>query len=224
MQCVRLERMECKWASDFLQAWSQGGYSDDLIVAAKCSEGKLPIICPSFTVFPQWSATWSSISTPALARLGSPGSWFVPLRYQWWCHCRLDGEYDAARYWNYLRRQVYVMDTYASPLNRQINHAFMVIHSYLSLAFVLPLTTGTKSPIFHICISLSTTDNSSLAAFSRSPDSVPEHAFARERNVADRVSNLQQVCGCCIWGCKSCCCPLARFTSGLARPCIGWAT
>ena len=37
-----------------LQAWSNGGYSDDLIVAAKCGENSLSILCPSFSVFPQW--------------------------------------------------------------------------------------------------------------------------------------------------------------------------
>lgn len=39
-----------RWA----QAWSGGGYSDDLIVAAKCGEQGLEVLCPPFTVFPQW--------------------------------------------------------------------------------------------------------------------------------------------------------------------------
>ena len=34
------------------------------------------------------------------------------------------------------------MDTYNGPLNRRINHSMMLIHSYLSLAFVLPAVTG----------------------------------------------------------------------------------
>jgi hypothetical protein len=36
------------------QAWSEGGYSDDLIVASKCGEHRLPILCPSAAVFPQY--------------------------------------------------------------------------------------------------------------------------------------------------------------------------
>ena len=36
------------------------------------------------------------------------------------------------------------MDTYNGPLNRRINHFMMLIHSYLSLAFVLPAVTGKR--------------------------------------------------------------------------------
>lgn len=35
------------------QAWADGGYSDDLIVAAKCGEAGLAILCPSSSVFRQ---------------------------------------------------------------------------------------------------------------------------------------------------------------------------
>jgi hypothetical protein len=60
----------------------------------------------------------------------------------------LEEDYSWGQYWNYLRRQVYVMDTYCSPLNRQINHTMMLLHSYLSLAFVMPAITGAASHIF----------------------------------------------------------------------------
>ena len=36
------------------QAWGEGGYSDDLTVAAKCTESGLVIYCPSYSIFPQW--------------------------------------------------------------------------------------------------------------------------------------------------------------------------
>ena len=36
-----------------MHAWREGGYSDDLIVAAKCLEHKLKILCPSSAIFPQ---------------------------------------------------------------------------------------------------------------------------------------------------------------------------
>lgn len=53
----------------------------------------------------------------------------------------MDG-YSWKQYWNYVRRQVYVMDTYSNRVNRQINHAMMFLHSYLSLAFTVPATLG----------------------------------------------------------------------------------
>ncbi len=37
-----------------LQAWEDGGYSDDLTVASKCTELQLPIYCPGYAIFPQW--------------------------------------------------------------------------------------------------------------------------------------------------------------------------
>lgn len=91
-----------------MQAWSDGGYSDDLIVAAKCAEHRLKILCPSGASFPQ----------------------------------RLEARYSWRQYWNYLRRQLYVMDTYATKSNKRINHSLMLIHSYLSWAIVLPATTA----------------------------------------------------------------------------------
>lgn len=39
-----------------LQAWEDGGYSDDLTVASKCTELQLPIYCPGYAIFPQWCA------------------------------------------------------------------------------------------------------------------------------------------------------------------------
>lgn len=46
------------------------------------------------------------------------------------------------RYWNYLRRQLFVMDTYVSLRNRQTNHTMMALHSYMSLAVIIPVCTG----------------------------------------------------------------------------------
>ena len=52
--------------------------------------------------------------------------------------CRLDGAYSPARYWNYLRRQLYVMDTYACAAGRRTNHTMLMLHACLSWAFVAP--------------------------------------------------------------------------------------
>ncbi len=47
-------------------------------------------------------------------------------------------------WWNYLRRQLYVMDTYASAHNRRVNHTMLALHAYLSWAAVAPLATGVQ--------------------------------------------------------------------------------
>jgi hypothetical protein len=54
----------------------------------------------------------------------------------------LEEQVSLVRYWNYLRRQLYVMDTYVSPHNRRVNHAMLALHTYLSWTFVLPCLTG----------------------------------------------------------------------------------
>lgn len=56
--------------------------------------------------------------------------------------CRLQAHYCWSEYWNYLRRQLYVMDTYATSSNKRTNHTLMIIHSYLSWAIIMPATTG----------------------------------------------------------------------------------
>jgi hypothetical protein len=44
------------------------------------------------------------------------------------------GQQSMYQWWNYLRRQLFVMDTYATPHNRLINHGMLAALSYLSLA------------------------------------------------------------------------------------------
>ena len=36
------------------QAWQEGGFSDDLTLAAKCRGQGLHVWCPAFALFPQW--------------------------------------------------------------------------------------------------------------------------------------------------------------------------
>mmetsp|Transcript_62610 Transcript_62610/g.198241 ORF Transcript_62610/g.198241 Transcript_62610/m.198241 type:complete len:382 (-) Transcript_62610:234-1379(-) len=59
----------------------------------------------------------------------SPGSAVFP-------NC-LDVRCSMSQYWNYLRRQVYVLDTYYSRQNYKLNLSLLVTHSYLSLVLVL---------------------------------------------------------------------------------------
>lgn len=52
--------------------------------------------------------------------------------------CRLDKECSPGKFWNYLRRQLYVMDTYINSHNERLNHAMLALHCYLSWAFIAP--------------------------------------------------------------------------------------
>jgi hypothetical protein len=53
----------------------------------------------------------------------------------------LDAHYSPRRYWNYLRRQLVVLDTYSSDHNRRTNHVMAVLHCYFSWAFVVPVVS-----------------------------------------------------------------------------------
>lgn len=90
-----------------LEAWGQGGYSDDLTVASACTEFGLHIHCPSYALFPQWM------------------------------ECAL----TMRQWWNYLRRQLFVLDTYPNEQCRRTHHCMALLHVYGSLAFVLPVVT-----------------------------------------------------------------------------------
>ena len=43
----------------------------------------------------------------------------------------------VAQYWNYVRRQTFVLDTYTSTWHRRLNMTLISIHVYLSCFFVL---------------------------------------------------------------------------------------
>ena len=49
-------------------------------------------------------------------------------------------------YWNYLRRQLYVMDTWAGAHNRRLNHGMLALHCWLSWALVFPALAGVSPP------------------------------------------------------------------------------
>ena len=104
--CMMLRRASL--ASDVhgcASAYRDGGYSDDLILAALCDERGETVGCPFEAVFPQ----------------------------------RLDASLTIPRWWNYLRRQLFVMDTYANDWNRRVNHGMLFVLSYLSLATTVAL-------------------------------------------------------------------------------------
>lgn len=87
------------------RAWSDGGYSDDLIAAAWCSSNNLLVAHPSHALLPMR----------------------IEEQCSWW------------EVWNYIHRQMYVLDTYADESNRKINHAMLRWQAYLSAATIWPL-------------------------------------------------------------------------------------
>ncbi len=56
--------------------------------------------------------------------------------------CRLEQQHSWGQYWNYLRRQLFVLDTYSNHYNRTLNWGMMAFHSWASAAFALPVIMG----------------------------------------------------------------------------------
>jgi len=52
---------------------------------------------------------------------------------------RLDETQTLRQWWNYVRRQLFVMDTYANDWNRNVNHGMLFVLTYLSLATTVAL-------------------------------------------------------------------------------------
>jgi hypothetical protein len=89
-----------------MQVWREGGYSDDMMLAAYCVDNGLSIGLPASSLFPQ----------------------LLPPTTTW------------HQYWNYLRRQLFVLDTYYNEANRMANHTLMLLHSYGSAVFIIAVT------------------------------------------------------------------------------------
>ncbi|XP_072992451.1 uncharacterized protein [Typha latifolia] len=81
-----------------------GGYSDDMTLAAIAGQHKRLISSPPVAVFPHPLASDLSFS----------------------------------RYWNYLRKQTFVLESYVSTVNWLMNRALFSSHCYLSWGFVWP--------------------------------------------------------------------------------------
>ncbi|XP_048321111.1 uncharacterized protein LOC107425495 [Ziziphus jujuba] len=85
-----------------------GGYSDDMTLAAIAGAHKRLITSPPVAVFPH-----------PLAR-----------------------DLSFSRYWNYLRKQTFVLESYATKVNWVMNRALFTSHCYLSWGFVAPYVMG----------------------------------------------------------------------------------
>ena len=57
-------------------------------------------------------------------------------------HVRLDPSCSWQTFWNFLHRQMYVLDTYITRKNKRINHALAAAHFIVSCALALPIPTG----------------------------------------------------------------------------------
>ncbi|KMT03204.1 hypothetical protein BVRB_8g197530 [Beta vulgaris subsp. vulgaris] len=81
-----------------------GGYSDDMTLAAISGAHKKLITSPPVAVFPH----------------------------------PLSSDLSFSRYWNYLRKQTFVLESYVSKVNWIMNRALFSVHCYLSWGFVAP--------------------------------------------------------------------------------------
>ncbi|XP_042492374.1 uncharacterized protein LOC122071946 [Macadamia integrifolia] len=93
-----------------------GGYSDDMTLAAIAGAHKRLITSPPVAVFPH----------PLASDLSFP------------------------RYWNYLRKQTFVLESYTTTVNWIMNRALFSSHCYLSWGFVAPYVMAT----FHVAAAL----------------------------------------------------------------------
>ena len=91
-----------------LRAWRDGGYSDDLLLAALCARERLPVATHRAALLPQ----------------------LLPRRFGW------------GAYWNYLRRQIYVLDTYDTDHCRRLNHGLLAAHTWASTCVGLALPSA----------------------------------------------------------------------------------
>ncbi|KAK4784668.1 hypothetical protein SAY86_019036 [Trapa natans] len=83
---------------------SDGGYSDDMTLAAIAGAHKQLITSPPVAVFPH----------------------------------PLSSDLSFSRYWNYLRKQTFVLESYVTKVNWIMNRALFSSHCYLSWGFVAP--------------------------------------------------------------------------------------
>ncbi|CAM8887245.1 unnamed protein product [Rhodiola kirilowii] len=81
-----------------------GGYSDDMTLAAIAGAHKKLITSPPVAVFPH----------------------------------PLASDLTFSRYWNYLRKQTFVLESYTNRVNWIMNRALFTVHCYLSWGFVAP--------------------------------------------------------------------------------------
>ncbi|KAK8581770.1 hypothetical protein V6N12_071979 [Hibiscus sabdariffa] len=104
-----------------------GGYSDDMTLAAIAGAHKRLITSPPVAVFPHPIASDLTFSR------------FVTVTIQLFYYIYIHADFDfSSRYWNYLRKQTFVLESYISKVNWLMNRALFSTHCYLSWGFVAP--------------------------------------------------------------------------------------
>ncbi|KAK9735725.1 hypothetical protein RND81_04G223000 [Saponaria officinalis] len=93
-----------------------GGYSDDMTLAAIAGAHNKLITSPPVAVFPH----------------------------------PLASDLNFSRYWNYMRKQTFVLESYVSKVNWIMNRALFTTHCYLSWGFVAPYVMA----VIHVAAAL----------------------------------------------------------------------
>ena len=86
------------------------------------------------------------ISSPAVAVYPHPlasdlnfGRFVIVAHLKLEIHRILSIKYsNMCRYWNYLRKQTFVLESYVTKVNQVMNRALFAVHCYLSWGFVAP--------------------------------------------------------------------------------------
>ncbi|KHN40383.1 hypothetical protein glysoja_000881 [Glycine soja] len=150
-----------------------GGYSDDMTLAAIAGAHKKLISSPAVAVFPH----------------------------------PLASDLNFGRYWNYLRKQTFVLESYVTKVNQVMNRALFAVHCYFSWGFVAPYCMA----VIHVAAALrfrareysleemdysSGGENTTFPLFNNGVDPSHMHSYFTFLNVEldkDRSSTLQHI-------------------------------
>lgn len=93
-----------------------------------------------------------SFLTPLQVILVFQGFWYSLFKicFFTWYSLLIFSLFDLCRYWNYLRKQTFVLESYISKVNWIMNRALFSSHCYLSWGFVAPYLMA----VIHIAAAL----------------------------------------------------------------------
>ncbi|XP_047167041.1 uncharacterized protein LOC124836032 [Vigna umbellata] len=106
-----------------------GGYSDDMTLAAIAGAHKKLISSPAVAVFPHPLASDLNFGRFVI---------ISHLKLCFFAFLMIYFLFNVCRYWNYLRKQTFVLESYVTRVNQIMNRALFAVHCYLSWGFVAP--------------------------------------------------------------------------------------
>ncbi|BAT72871.1 hypothetical protein VIGAN_01031400 [Vigna angularis var. angularis] len=106
-----------------------GGYSDDMTLAAISGAHKRLITSPPVAVFPHPLASDLNFGRFVI---------ISHLKLCFFAYLMIYFLFNVCRYWNYLRKQTFVLESYTTNVNWIMNRALFTTHCYLSWGFVAP--------------------------------------------------------------------------------------